>query len=298
MTAQLYKLTASRIKADVFDRDFPIGLYLSKVITLLGVPVQGLHEVAMLLLKPECQFGFAPCSWVRLLSHAGFQHSVGVQFQWTVDLANSLWRYEPLVEGHQSSDYIKLWATGPGYAAVFTRTKTQAEPATLTMTRLKGRSTHTLQKPGTIRKAIKQDLLLLTYVHTCDEPLDLVRELGVLLDQEVRILPSTECWQEQALQCTIAKGPILNSVSYHLLVDSITGHSSLCEELRERLECRELFDWKQHFKKPALGSLNPWQKLLIAAANSRSTTLHTREFPGIRKLYAEPYSDTTSPTAR
>jgi hypothetical protein len=218
MSDHIYQLTASRLKADVFCRDFPITDYLSKVTAFLGVPFENLHEFALLLLKPECQFGFHPSSWINLVRDAGFQHMTGIQFEWTPDLANSLWKYEPLVEGHQASDYIDLWATGPGYAAVFARSKTNADPATLMMTQLKGRSTYTLQKPGTIRKAIGQDLLLLTYVHTCDEPLDIVRELGFILDHDVRILPSTSCWPEQAFEISISPAPILNSASYYQLV--------------------------------------------------------------------------------
>ena len=286
MNDDIYQLTVSHSKADVFCKDFPMATYLRKIASMLGIQVDALHNVSMLLLKPECQYGFSPSNWVQLVNEAGFRHTKGIRFQWSPNLANAIWRYEPLVAGDQASDYVELWANGPGYAAIFTRSKVDSDPETVAMTHLKGRSTPTLQRSGTIRKIIEQDLLLLTYIHTCDEPLDMVRELGLILDQDICIFPSSQCWPEQAFGAPTFSGPILNTTAYHQLVQTIASQSLVGVDTTRRLQIRELFDWRTHFTNPSsLGALEQCEKLLIAAANTRSSLTYSRRFPGVRQLY-------------
>jgi nucleoside diphosphate kinase len=59
-------------------------------------------------------------------------------------------------------------------------------PATMRLASLKGSADLTKQKPGTLRDLLGQHNRNFSYIHVADEPADLVRELGLLLDPAQR----------------------------------------------------------------------------------------------------------------
>ncbi|HEX8052715.1 MAG TPA: nucleoside-diphosphate kinase [Thermoleophilaceae bacterium] len=59
-------------------------------------------------------------------------------------------------------------------------------PFTLTLNRMKGPADPEARAPGQLRHSLGNENYLLNFVHTTDEPADMVREIGVLFEPAVR----------------------------------------------------------------------------------------------------------------
>lgn len=123
------------------------------------------------------------------LAHAGFHVRVGREVTFPPPLVREFWRYSL---GRYSDERIALLARllseAPSlYLLVEAERPDERVPTALRLTDFKGEPVPELRAPGKLRSALgPPQSALLNYVHTGDEPADVVRELGLLFDQAER----------------------------------------------------------------------------------------------------------------
>jgi hypothetical protein len=98
-----------------------------------------------------------------------------------------LWQYQWSVARRDRKDACDLLLpTCDSLLLVVRRPKAETVPATLLFTSLKGPADPTLRKPHQLRFRLGQRCTLLNFVHSADEPADLVREVAVCLGADAR----------------------------------------------------------------------------------------------------------------
>ncbi|MBM7774618.1 hypothetical protein JOD54_004822 [Actinokineospora baliensis] len=172
-TEELRELTADpRRWADLaHDEGFQGGLRLATPY------LRGLSQHALLVIQPDCiSAGQAPACVDFVRAH-GFEPVHHVRFRMAPHITAALWHSRSTTStpdclavtdavcGHADSVFVLLRDTTPTHL-----------PASLRLTHLKGPAKPARRRPGQLRVALGSPNLLLAYVHTSDEPADLLRE--------------------------------------------------------------------------------------------------------------------------
>ena len=97
-----------------------------------------------------------------------------------------LWRYQLTTATCDRLAVNDLVLCRPALLLVLRHDDPGDLPATVLLASLKGPADVADQRPGCLRALLAQPTKIFSYVHVADEPVDLVRELGVLLDLQAR----------------------------------------------------------------------------------------------------------------
>jgi len=146
-----------------------------------------LKRYALLVFKPESVVGRRMTEALRYLDRHGF-HPVGIaRFRHSRHTVINLRSYSP--ERQYSSAWIQL--AGAVYPSVDTMLlvlrddiTNEESNASGRLSQLKGPVGHS--KPGDLRSVLRSPNRTLNFVHSADEPADMVREIGLLLDRSAR----------------------------------------------------------------------------------------------------------------
>ncbi|WP_320777273.1 nucleoside-diphosphate kinase [Streptomyces sp. CRN 30] len=181
-------LTRSRTKRELYAREtyFREGLADAEEVAD-GQLSTVLHEGALLVVKPD---GLASGQLLPVLDYLG-EHGFTVAgardllfqpFHW-----RELWRYQltSATLDRLAVNELVLGA-GPALLLLLRGEPGHLLPGAVRLSTLKGSATLEMQKPGTLRALLGQPNRILSYVHVADEPADLLRELGLLLDPAAR----------------------------------------------------------------------------------------------------------------
>ncbi|MBD9597684.1 hypothetical protein IB270_33205 [Ensifer sp. ENS05] len=155
---------------------------------VFGEGLVGCRNLTYALLKPDCFVTRSGQKTLHALRTAGFR-TIGFEIvQFDRYRVRELWRYEynaARVARYRLID--ELLCAGPSLLAVLAHDGVEPQlDASAYLSSKKGRNLIALREPGCLREVIGACDGTLNFIHTPDELLDVVRELGVLLDDEAR----------------------------------------------------------------------------------------------------------------
>jgi len=122
----------------------------------------------------------------EFLCHNDFSVVAVEQPVFTRHVWRELWRYQLTSANLDRLSVNELVFAGPALLLLLRHDGELDVPATVQLSSLKGPAIVALQWPGCLRKILGQPNPFFGFVHVADEPADLVRELGVLLDDPMR----------------------------------------------------------------------------------------------------------------
>lgn len=167
-----------------------------------------------------------------------------------------MWRYQLTSATVDRLALNDLIYDGPGLLLLLRDERPGPMPATMRLASLKGSADLAQQKPGTLRALLRQHNRNFSYIHVADEPADLIRELGLLLDptQRREVLnglassdPAGLLLLEEALAAEAAAIPRTfdASAAAEAVADALkrAEHGNPALQLLERLRFGEAVPW-------------------------------------------------------
>lgn len=147
-----------------------------------------LHRLALVVFKPDALVGrrIGPC--LELLGEHGFRVAAARTFTYDRLSIRETWRYQFNIASRDRIDVVDVLLTVAPSLLVVLRDERPLDgcPASVRLGSLKGPSEPALRRAGQLRYELGVLTTLFNFVHTSDEPADIVRELGVLLGADER----------------------------------------------------------------------------------------------------------------
>lgn len=154
-----------------------------------SLAVPQLQRTALLVLKPDAFFGRRAEAAIDFFRERRFVPIAWTEFRYTRCTMREDWRYQL---NQLSTDRLelneRLLTCADSTLVLFhDGDREPALPAAVRMQALKGNSLPELHQPHQLRSVLHSTNRLFKFVHTADEPADIVRELGVLFDSALRL---------------------------------------------------------------------------------------------------------------
>ena len=147
-----------------------------------------LHGTAMLMLKPELFAARRHEIVLNFVMRHGFRPVAFATLTLTRLMAHEIWRYQwnkATTERVQLATAMAM--AGPSILVIFRDEEpAPAVPASVRLWSLKGAADPRSRKGDELRSAIPVRNRMIGFVHTSDEPADMLREIGIVLDVEER----------------------------------------------------------------------------------------------------------------
>jgi nucleoside diphosphate kinase len=141
---------------------------------------------ALLVVRPEGIRSGKLVPTLDFLSHNGFRVVATEPIRFDRMLARELWRYQHTLASLDRLAVVdQMLAVGPALLLLLHGTDGDV-PATTVLSKMKGASNPVGRPPATLRERLDQPNRLFALIHCADEPADLVRELGILVDSPAR----------------------------------------------------------------------------------------------------------------
>ncbi|MEU3608331.1 hypothetical protein AB0E83_23225 [Streptomyces sp. NPDC035033] len=181
-------MTRTKAKARLYERETYFREGLADAEEAFGADLDdGLWNSSMIMLKPDGMAAGKLPPVVDFLREHDFE-LVGVEeVRFTRTLWRELWRFQLT---SATLDRLAVNdAVHPGRTALLLLLRSGAGhdlPGTVRLSGLKGSATLSAQAKGSLRDRLGQPNRVFSYVHVPDEPADLLRELGLLLDGPAR----------------------------------------------------------------------------------------------------------------
>jgi nucleoside diphosphate kinase len=147
---------------------------------------QLLHRHATLLLKPDAVVGRrldAALGWLR---ERGATVAAAERVRLSRHQARAMWQYQWNVATRERRDLCDLIAQRGDALLLVVRMPEDGTPATVRLSAMKGPADPAHRQRWQLRHRLGGHNYLLNFIHTADEPADLVRDLGVLFDAPQR----------------------------------------------------------------------------------------------------------------
>ncbi|MDP9151246.1 MAG: nucleoside-diphosphate kinase [Myxococcota bacterium] len=139
------------------------------------------------LIKPDGIAARKIDDFVRVLSSAGFLPMFATTLRLDRLMMRELWRYEMNLASMQRMDAIDLLLTSCDSLLIMLKDECPSErSACRRLGAFKGPSQAPLREPHHLRSLVGAGNGIFNHVHSSDEPVDMVREIGVLLEPHVR----------------------------------------------------------------------------------------------------------------
>ncbi|GAA1607621.1 hypothetical protein ACFQY4_34015 [Catellatospora bangladeshensis] len=180
-------LTAQREKFDYFLADTHFRESWQLAVDVLGADAGWLMQrIALLTVRPEGILGRKARDCVQALAELDFEPVYAYRFRYDRLMIRELWRYQWNVASldrlavgeriHYRSDALCLVLLDTGLPLRI--------PASSRLSRHKGSASPADRGPEHLRSRLGAPNRILVVVHCPDEPMDVVRELGVIFDPE------------------------------------------------------------------------------------------------------------------
>jgi hypothetical protein len=151
-----------------------------------GAAAGELRHAATMMLKPDGLAAGKLTAAHGFLTDNGFAVTAVERPRLTSFTWRELWRYQMSAATCDRLAVNDLMLCRQSLLLVLRHEDPGDLPATVLLASLKGPADVADQWPGCLRSRLAQPTKLFSYVHVADEPADLVRELGVLLDRDAR----------------------------------------------------------------------------------------------------------------
>ncbi len=303
----LSSLTRVPGKADLYRRETYFREGLSEAEEAFGPNfAEVLEHSALIMLKPD---GLAAAKLGAVVGYLG-QHDftiVGVQrLTFTGHMWRELWRYQ-LTSATLDRLAVNenLLTAGSALLLVLRSEAGYGVPATVRLSGLKGSATPSAQRPGTLRSLLDQPNRVFSFVHVADEPADLLREFGLLLDPPTRrrllaalaggvLSPSDRDVLDDALHRDAEGGLDLSSAAAvrrvsHVVREHPEGGRALA--LLELMDHGERIEWRPFLRElNRLGlEVDRWDLAILG------TSFIVYDEPGARKVLENPLEEVWLP---
>lgn len=140
---------------------------------------------ALLVVKPEVLVARSMDRVLQWLRDMNFAIVDVISFQFSSAITRGLWRYHwNAVTGEHREAVDLLVDAGPSVAMLVSSETPDQLPASLRLAHLKGSADPARRQPGQLRHELGNFNQLLNHVHSPDEPIDLLRELAVVLSRQ------------------------------------------------------------------------------------------------------------------
>lgn len=164
-----------------------------------------LHNTALLMIKPDGLAAGKAAPILAFLAEQAFTTVAVEALTFNRFLWRELWRYQLTIATVDRLAVSELVLQGDALLLLLQRESEHTMPASVRLSGLKGSASLAHQDPSSLRYRLQQPNRLLSFLHVADEPIDVVRELGLLLDQHTRKhvyrALSAGCSSAQAATC-------------------------------------------------------------------------------------------------
>jgi len=189
VTPDLTRLTAVPEKGDAFSDDLFFRECFADVEEILGADAMRiLGSLAVLTLKPDAVVGRRMTAILDYAVRHGFVPIATVPFHLTRHSMREIWRYDWHVYTVDRLAFSTLWYTSTDVLLFAFRDDDPAPglPASMRLAEMKGAALAEKRTPDQLRSVLRPPNRILNFVHICDEPADIVRELGIFFDRAER----------------------------------------------------------------------------------------------------------------
>ncbi|WP_019633417.1 nucleoside-diphosphate kinase [Actinomadura atramentaria] len=161
-------------------------LYAVDPYTRLGLrrlPVETALRTTFVVCKPDAVAGRRIRPTLAALTDAGFAVAASFAFRFTPLLTREVWRYQFNIASWDRADVVDLLLPGGDSLLLLLadrRWTDGALPAACRLAAMKGNADPAARGPGALRSLLRGPTTLFNFLHTADEPADVVRELALL----------------------------------------------------------------------------------------------------------------------
>jgi hypothetical protein len=294
-------------------REFSVEAYVreswAQATPILGEDIlASLQRVAMLVLKPDCIAGRKGIETLEYMREQGFRPVVAEVFRYDRHKAREIWRFQwniATLDRLQLGDL--LHTVTDALIVLFVDERGEpGVPGSVRLAGLKGSSLPWERKDFHLRTRLGALNRMVVFTHCSDEPVDIVRELGILLDTGrldgvYRRLAAVLRGEQQGDDVDAAVRKLYTGFPQRSLdvaaaverlrarlgsVDGVAGEPAAAERAARALDAAcagEKLNWRTWSDDLRQAGLDPsdWDSVLVAT----QYILHDR--PGIRCVISE-----------
>lgn len=181
------RLTTSPAKASLFSVDTYFTETWAQVSELCEDPTAFAWEHGILVLKPDAFASRRAHVILQWLEDQRFEVAAARRIRFDRHAIRALWRYQwNMATQERKALFDLLLAVGDSILLVVRRTIADDWPTTVALTDAKGPAEVASRLPHHLRTRLGGDSAVLSYLHTADEPADVLRELGIHCDEPTR----------------------------------------------------------------------------------------------------------------
>jgi len=176
-------VTVCPAKADAYRRDPHFRAGARAVLAAGTDRLDGVLASTLLILKPDAVAGRRVRPVLDGLAAAGFTVAGFARFRFSPLLVRELWRYQFNIASADRADVVDLLLPAADSLALVLhdpRWTPGALPAAYRLGDVKGPADPRLRKPEHLRARLAAPTTLFNFVHTADEPADLLREAALI----------------------------------------------------------------------------------------------------------------------
>lgn len=177
-------LSASQDKLDLYATDTYFRESWEDLIEVAGSDEQAeaaLDPIAAITFKPDAVAGRAIRPSLEWLDERGYIPVAAELFVFDRHTIRTMWLYTLNVATRDRKDVIdELLRLSPSLLVLLRGPADASIPAARLLSKTKGPACPLHRRPGQLRYGLGRYSTLLNFVHTADEPADVVRELGVV----------------------------------------------------------------------------------------------------------------------
>ncbi|MBP1904867.1 hypothetical protein J2Z32_001491 [Paenibacillus turicensis] len=151
-----------------------------------GDPKTIVSNLAVIVFKPEAIAGRKILESLDFLKQYGFYPLAAKSYINSRHIYRELWRYQCNLVKREQLDIMDLISDTKSLLVVLRLDHNSEFPASEILSAIKGPANPTLRKPEHLRSMLGQTNKLLNFIHTSDEPIDIIRELGICFDYQDR----------------------------------------------------------------------------------------------------------------
>lgn len=176
-------------KRDAFSKDLYFRDCWMDVARTFGVCTMGLlHSIAVLTIKPDAVVGRRMARILEFVMGHRFLPIAVASLHLTRHSMRELWRYDWHVYPVDRLAFSTLWYTSTEIPVIVLQDlQPQGSiPASVRLSELKGSAAPENRTDGDLRTLLNPPNRMLNFVHVAEEPIDVVRELGIFFDRTNR----------------------------------------------------------------------------------------------------------------
>ncbi|MFL6161962.1 MAG: nucleoside-diphosphate kinase [Jatrophihabitantaceae bacterium] len=181
------RLTVSATKARLFSVDTYFVEAWQQLTELTPDPLEFAHRHGIVVLKPDACAGRRGSAIINWLAEHGFEAAYCARLRFDRHSLRALWRYQwNMATPQRRALQEQVMTSFDSLVVIVRRARPIRVPTTVYLTDLKGPSLPADRKPEHLRTVLKSTNAILNFVHTADEPADVIRELGIYFDTAQR----------------------------------------------------------------------------------------------------------------